>query len=362
VGTWFTYNGRYIGTFDVREAPTGRLFLEQLLPNGRRLSGGLRKKGGCLEAELQFEDKSPGGSIRLRLQRGQDGPAVLLMRSASWRGEVRAERSDCAYFVDNSTLQADSPGLEYCRSRCLDDPEVPPRFAHWGTTVQGMDQGDGWLRVGSRGEAGRHYLPMALQGVSVLLPRSRLWQCKPINGTPVAIRAVPDLDGPVTGESLKIGEVFEVSCTHKGIDLDVYLKLADGRGWVSSRSSIVGTCCVFHGFGSRPVGRPSAQPLQKPQASEEDAADADEGDARESARRRLERRRLEARARAAAREKEEQDPAVDASALPGPAAGPPPARDWTCTECGFDVPAAERVCSFCDTPRGEGICAIALRS
>uniref|UniRef100_A0A7S4R1R5 Ubiquitin-like domain-containing protein n=1 Tax=Alexandrium monilatum TaxID=311494 RepID=A0A7S4R1R5_9DINO len=57
-----------------------------------------------------------------------------------------------------------SPGLGFRCSKDLEDRAGDGAVAAWGATVIGADEGDGWLKVGSR------YLPMVLQGIQVLAP------------------------------------------------------------------------------------------------------------------------------------------------------------------------------------------------
>jgi len=67
-----------------------------------------------------------------------------------------------SYVVDNSKLQSESKVLSYSFTKSLWD-KVPAEYgAPWGCTVQGVEDGDGWLRVGHR------YLPMELDGMPVL--------------------------------------------------------------------------------------------------------------------------------------------------------------------------------------------------
>lgn len=70
------------------------------------------------------------------------------------------------YIVDNSILKADSPGLGYFFSKNLDDPAGMFMYKSWGTTVTGVDEGDGWLQVGDR------YLPLTFNGIRVLTPKA----------------------------------------------------------------------------------------------------------------------------------------------------------------------------------------------
>ena len=78
------------------------------------------------------------------------------------------------------------PLLSFFGSCLLDglDEVVPARTAFWGTLVRGVDDGEGWLRLGPRHLArhrdtcltllrvGAYFLPMALSGVQVLTPEA----------------------------------------------------------------------------------------------------------------------------------------------------------------------------------------------
>jgi len=70
------------------------------------------------------------------------------------------------YIADNDQLQAQSAGLAYRASKNLEDLLKPDQALLWGTLVTGMDEGDGWLRVGQDEEV--MFLPMGLQGIKVL--------------------------------------------------------------------------------------------------------------------------------------------------------------------------------------------------
>eukprot|EP00927_Polykrikos_kofoidii_P002953 TRINITY_DN11174_c0_g1_i1.p1 TRINITY_DN11174_c0_g1~~TRINITY_DN11174_c0_g1_i1.p1 ORF type:complete len:1416 (+),score=263.14 TRINITY_DN11174_c0_g1_i1:217-4248(+) len=77
--------------------------------------------------------------------------------------ELGGERE---YLLDNNVLNAQTAGLVYRRSMRLEDRDMRPETQHplWGSTVVGRERGDGWLKVGSR------YLPMVVNGVTVLTP------------------------------------------------------------------------------------------------------------------------------------------------------------------------------------------------
>lgn len=83
-----------------------------------------------------------------------------------------------SYFLaDNRILKATTQGMFFRFSMCEDD-KVHDHLAKWDETLQGVDAGDGWLKVGA------FYLPMMLQGVRVLTPVSvdadgTLWECTP---------------------------------------------------------------------------------------------------------------------------------------------------------------------------------------
>lgn len=69
------------------------------------------------------------------------------------------------YLIDNSMLQAEGhSGVQYRLSKNMQDKIQGAKPALWGEVVLGLDEGDGWLKVG------QHYLPMAVKGVPVLTP------------------------------------------------------------------------------------------------------------------------------------------------------------------------------------------------
>mmetsp|Transcript_36039 Transcript_36039/g.67108 ORF Transcript_36039/g.67108 Transcript_36039/m.67108 type:complete len:339 (-) Transcript_36039:45-1061(-) len=75
------------------------------------------------------------------------------------------ENVEKQYVVDNTHLQASTPGLGYRRTRSHMDRADGNALAPWGTIVRGIDERNGWLRVGSQ------FLPMSLEGVAVLQPQ-----------------------------------------------------------------------------------------------------------------------------------------------------------------------------------------------
>lgn len=71
-----------------------------------------------------------------------------------------------------------------------------------------------------------------------------LWKCDPCNGAKVGIREGPAFEAKQTGGVLQPGDTFSVSETSPGADGVLFLKLADGRGWVFNGKPGVGTMCI----------------------------------------------------------------------------------------------------------------------
>lgn len=67
------------------------------------------------------------------------------------------------YMVDNSALLSPAPGLAYRRS-CRQDDKDPGQLVEWGAVVNGLNLGNGWIRVGSQ------FLPFSVDGSPVLVP------------------------------------------------------------------------------------------------------------------------------------------------------------------------------------------------
>merc|ERR1712066_934199 len=64
------------------------------------------------------------------------------------------------------------------------------------------------------------------------------WQYQPFNGYIMGIRPTPSHTAEGSDEEfLKPGEIFQVSQEKRGYKGAVYLKLADGRGWVWDRNT-----------------------------------------------------------------------------------------------------------------------------
>jgi hypothetical protein len=81
---------------------------------------------------------------------------------------------------------------------------------------------------------------------------SEFWKCTPANGRPLEVRVGPRLDAAKTGEMLKPGAIFRVTGTLRTDAGVLFLKLADGRGWVFNNLPGVGLMCSK---GSSEMGR-----------------------------------------------------------------------------------------------------------
>lgn len=79
--------------------------------------------------------------------------------------QVMAAGADGLWVIDNSKLEADTAGLHFRTAKSLDArSEDPHHIALWQSMTSGVDQGDGWLKVGD------FYLPMVLSDVPVIIP------------------------------------------------------------------------------------------------------------------------------------------------------------------------------------------------
>jgi len=85
----------------------------------------------------------------------------------------------------------------------------------------------------------------------------QIWRYQPPVAYPIHTRATPEINGPRTESILHPGEVFRVSEGREGVDGVLYLKLADGRGWVFESKPGLGTMCVEHKFGPAPAPPPT---------------------------------------------------------------------------------------------------------
>mmetsp|Transcript_30103 Transcript_30103/g.79327 ORF Transcript_30103/g.79327 Transcript_30103/m.79327 type:complete len:1187 (-) Transcript_30103:141-3701(-) len=165
--------------------------LSKMGPGGRlkvgKMLGSLTPKSNLElagpQAPGEAMDESGRSTATESMFSGSSGNRPLLQaKSQSGQGEQQ-------YLADNSLLQAESAGLAYRHSKDLNAHLDPPQAALWGSHVQGLDEGDGWLRV--RQGSAAMFLPMTLQGVPVLVKSGAV---------PAALSSAPA--GAAAGSSL----------------------------------------------------------------------------------------------------------------------------------------------------------------
>ena len=64
----------------------------------------------------------------------------------------------------------------------------------------------------------------------------RLWQYRPDNAKPIAVRETGEHAATLTGFRMQPGTVFEVDLIRRSVDGYCFLRLANGDGWVFDRS------------------------------------------------------------------------------------------------------------------------------
>lgn len=99
------------------------------------------------------------------------------------------------YLVESSTLWDGTTGLAYRNSKRIDDRAIDVEGPVWGTTLHGIDQQDGWVKVEDL------YLPMTLEGLRVLTPCSDTASQQSANAEP---DAEPMCDGPALMEDGRV--------------------------------------------------------------------------------------------------------------------------------------------------------------
>jgi hypothetical protein len=122
----------------------------------------------CLQSELGewaqkvIEEPFCIGLPPLKSELGQR--AENLVKAEEWLKAQMPPSQAETFLVDNCNLQVGTSGLAYRKSKCVEDRVLDVEGPSWGTEVEGVDEGDGWLKVGNS------YLPMVLEGMCVLTP------------------------------------------------------------------------------------------------------------------------------------------------------------------------------------------------
>ncbi|CAE8623776.1 unnamed protein product, partial [Polarella glacialis] len=90
------------------------------------------------------------------------------------------------------------------------------------------------------------------EAATAQVTEARMWLYNPPTYREMAIRKMPDVDGPRTAAMLRAGQRFLVSEEFKGSDGVLYLKLADSSGWVFE-SKRAGEVLCFRQEGKIPA-------------------------------------------------------------------------------------------------------------
>mmetsp|Transcript_46646 Transcript_46646/g.123189 ORF Transcript_46646/g.123189 Transcript_46646/m.123189 type:complete len:322 (-) Transcript_46646:12-977(-) len=143
------------------------------------------------EAEAETDgDSSWGAAEEADAERAISiGMPPLSSELGKWaQRTARAEewlegRLSTKFVVDNSHLRALTVGMAWRLTTCAKNCDRSIDGPYWGTTVSGVDLGDGWVRCGPR------YLPKFLEGEPVLIPAECFDEVIPANSL--------DLDGVV---------------------------------------------------------------------------------------------------------------------------------------------------------------------
>ncbi|CAE7203482.1 unnamed protein product, partial [Symbiodinium microadriaticum] len=115
-------------------------------------------------------------SVASRVSRVSYHPQVITQEvepGKQWLRRQKAqdlrEEAPKRFLVDNRLLHAGTEGVNYRFSKDLEDIDLSCT-ALWGSVVEGVDEGDGWLCV-----SGELYLPMQLAGVPILTIEESPW-------------------------------------------------------------------------------------------------------------------------------------------------------------------------------------------
>lgn len=133
-------------------------------------------KGDAVEPEVRVgtpEDEQrarrENAVTTVTASRGAAGPSRAAHSEEPVAGKLglhKPTETTGRYMIDNSILQIPNrPGVAYRYTKSETDKvknEAGP--AKWGDIVDGIDEGDGWLKVG------QYYLPMTYRGIPVITP------------------------------------------------------------------------------------------------------------------------------------------------------------------------------------------------
>lgn len=134
--------------------------------------------GDVRNAFLRVGAEQPLVSLRTQV------PAPLISRRESRpAAELEAGLELCRdprmperFLCDNSALQAHADGIAYRFSKDMQDRDLASPLTPWGSSVEGVDEGDGWVKVGYR------YLPIAVNGATVLVRQESAGSAVPSAG------------------------------------------------------------------------------------------------------------------------------------------------------------------------------------
>mmetsp|Transcript_110612 Transcript_110612/g.277073 ORF Transcript_110612/g.277073 Transcript_110612/m.277073 type:complete len:879 (+) Transcript_110612:36-2672(+) len=156
---------------------------------------------------------------------------------------------------DQTLAEAEAELDEHEVSNLQDKAEAAPSTPRWEKKDQALDiatvlrlmpdltDEEAAFVVAEQAEAKK---PVRVWTVNKTLPATEqtptTWRYNPYNGLPMGIRPAPRATDDNSGEFLKLGEVFKVSEEKRGPKGMIFLKLADGRGWVFDRNPMGFLC------------------------------------------------------------------------------------------------------------------------
>jgi len=93
---------------------------------------------------------------------GAGGPVSLVQSSVLVHGPGAGISTKGTYLVDNSQLHHKGPGVLLRRSKNFTDTASKSKFVEWGTVIDGVATGDGWVQFKD------YFLPTHIRGVQVM--------------------------------------------------------------------------------------------------------------------------------------------------------------------------------------------------